>query len=87
MQLEKSERFKNEYNSFKEKIDAVQNEAVKTELNSLLNQLVAEVKAIDRQHYELSTSFKVSNNMADHKTNLLEIRKKIASKLENFKNS
>jgi predicted nuclease with TOPRIM domain len=85
MQLANSERFKNEYNSFKEKINAIQNETAKKQLNGLLNQLVAEVRAIDRQHEDLSMSFKLSNNTTDHRSNLTDIRKKIIAMLENCK--
>jgi hypothetical protein len=86
MQLANSERFKNEYNSFKEKINTIQNETAKKQLIGLLNQLVAEVRAIDRQHEDLSISFKLSNNTTDHRSNLTDIRKKIIAMLENFKN-
>jgi hypothetical protein len=81
MQLANSERFKNEYNSFKEKINAVQDETVKKELNGLLKQLVAEVNAIDRIYQNPSTISLSSTKGPDHRINLSNIRKKLADAL------
>lgn len=81
LSLVKSQQFQKEYNDFKQKIDSVQDETVKKEATELLRQLVAEVRAIDRQHEEMISSIKLSNNINDHKSNLLAIRKKISSLL------
>jgi hypothetical protein len=81
LSLVKSQQFQKEYNDFKQKIDNIKNESVKKEAIGLLRQLVAEVKAIDRQHEEMISSMKLSNTVNDHKSNLLDIRKKISSLL------
>ena len=83
LSLIKSEKFQKEYNDFKEQIDNIKNESVKKELTGLLNQLVVEVRAIDQQHEDLAMSMRLSNNIVDRKSNLLDIRKKISSLLSN----
>ena len=82
LSLVKSQQFQKEYNDFQQKIDNIKNESVKKEAIGLLRQLVAEVRAIDRQHEELASSIKLSNSINDHKSNLLDIRKKISSLLQ-----
>jgi len=81
LSLIKSEKFQKEYNDFKKQIDNIKNESVKNELTGLLKQLVMEVKAIDQQHEDLAMTMRLSNNTVDHKSNLLDIRKKISSLL------
>lgn len=81
MQLISSERFKNEYAMFKEKIDAMPDGNLKTELHMLLNQLVTTVKAIDQQCEGLSMALNTTNNSTDHRFNLTDIRKKIVKLL------
>lgn len=81
MQLANSKRFKDEYALFKEKIDAMPDGSVKIQLHALLKQLVAEVKAIDQQCEGLPMALKVTNNTTDHRSNLVDIRKKIAKML------
>jgi uncharacterized phage-associated protein len=87
MQLTNSKRFKDEYALFKEKIDAIPDGPVKTELYTLLKQLVTSVKAIDQQCEGLTLALKITNNTTDHRSNLISIRKKIAKMLDTAGNS
>lgn len=83
MKLSKNERFLKEYTDFKNKINNISDDARKKELLELLKQMVAEVNAIDQQYEELSVAFSTTNNTTDHKSNLLNIRKRLAKKLDN----
>ncbi len=82
MQLSKSERFLKEYTDFKNRINNISDETKKKELSELLKQMVAEVNAIDQQYEGLLVSFSATNNTTDHKSNLLNIRKSLAKKLD-----
>jgi hypothetical protein len=84
MLLQKSERFLKEYKSFSERISKIENENLKTELTSLLGQLVNEVKTIDAQHEEIVLIKKMPDGVNDTKNVLMSIRKKIAAKLEEY---
>jgi hypothetical protein len=83
LSLFKSEQFQKEYQKVKQQIDDSQDQVIKAELTKLLKLLVSEVKAIDQQHQELAGSMRLSNTVNDHKSNLLDIRKKISSLLGN----
>lgn len=85
MQLSKNERFLNEYNTFKEKINNISDNTVKENLNKLLAQLVSEVKAIDRMHTDPSNLAQLSNTETDYRSNIIALRKKIHSALANYK--
>lgn len=84
MKLSKNERFLKEYTDFKNKINNISDDARKKELLELLKQMVTEVNAIDQQYEGLSVAFSTTNNnTTDHKSNLLNIRKRLAKKLDN----
>lgn len=83
--LLRSERFQNEYNSFKTKIDAITNTSVKAELEVLLNTLVSEVKLLDSQHQDIASSKNLVTTNNDIKGKIADIRKKIDSKLDDCK--
>jgi hypothetical protein len=85
MQLSKNERFLNEYNTFKEKINNISDNVVKENLNKLLAQLVSEVKAIDRMHTDTSSILQLANNETNYRSNLTALRKKIHTALSNYK--
>lgn len=84
MLLQKSERFLTEYKWFSDRIAKVQNENLKSELTGLLSQLVNEVKTIDAQHEEIVLIKKMPDGVNDTKNTLMSIRKKIASKLDDY---
>lgn len=82
MLLSNNERFLNEYQEFKNKINQVNNEKIKEELQSLLNKLLTEVKIIDQQHADLKIYSKNPSELTDHRSSVLSLRKKISKKLE-----
>jgi predicted nuclease with TOPRIM domain len=84
LSLLKNERFLAEYNEWKNKIDDLDNPNLKTELQELLNKLVFEIKKLDNQHQELFSSHHLPIGVAETKSNIVDIRKKILKKLRDY---
>jgi hypothetical protein len=82
MQLIKNPRFIEEYNYFNNKINQINDSKIKSECVQLLNQLINEVKAIDRQHEDLVLATKLPSAIDDHKNNLISLRRKINQKIQ-----
>jgi len=80
MELIKSTRFLEEYNSWNDKISAINDTIKKQEMQILLKQLVNEVKKIDQLQMNLSQGI-IADSHADSRGNIIELRKKINSKL------
>jgi|688.fasta_scaffold05710_16 hypothetical protein len=84
LSLLKNERFQSEYRGWKTKIDGIEDNGIKTELQELLNKLVNEVRRLDNQHQELATSHHMPVGVNEIKSNITEIRKKILKKLRDY---
>ena len=87
MQLSKSERFVKEYEDFKTRIAKVSDPKKQAELTSLLNQLVAEVRAIDNKHGEISIIGRLPGAVTDLRENLTSIRKTLVNKLQGYESN
>lgn len=81
MLLSKNERFLNEYNTFKTKIDSIKNETIKKDLKSLLDKLVLEVRLIDQVHENIVITKKLSSDNDNKRDTLISLRKKISQKI------
>jgi len=84
MLLSKSERFLKEYDDFKNRIAKISDPAKKAELSQLLNQLVAEVRAIDNKHGEVNVAGRLPGAVTDIRENLTNIRKALVNKLQGY---
>ena len=80
MELMKSTRFLEEYNSWNDKISAINDTVKKQEMQTILRQLVNEIKQIDQFQIHLNQGL-VADSHADSRQNITELRKKINSKL------
>ena len=87
MTLLKSDRFQKEYKEFQDKVNKITNDKAKSEVTALLNQLVAEVKAIDIGHTEMFSGAKLASNVSDHRSGLSSVRKKLIAKLTECENA
>jgi hypothetical protein len=87
MQLSKSERFIKEYEEFKAKIAKVPDPKKQTELTALLNQMLAEVRAIDNKHSEISMMGRLPEAVNDLRDNLTSIRKNLVNRLQGYENN
>jgi hypothetical protein len=79
--LENSEKFKNEFNNFRDRIAAITNDSVKADLNGKLTALLREVRAIDQQHVNMFMSKELSNMIPESRSKLAEIRTYIINRL------
>ena len=85
--LENSEKFKTEFNNFRERIAQVTNEQVKTDLNKKLTEMLREVRAIDQQHVNMFMSKELSNMIPESRSKLAEVRTYIISRLSDWDRS
>lgn len=85
--LENSERFKKDYNQFRERIAKVTNERVKSECNDLLTSLLKEVRTVDNHHQDIFLSKQLPNNVEDTRNKITEIRKSLHRRLEDYERS
>jgi predicted nuclease with TOPRIM domain len=84
LNLEKSENFQKEYNTFNEKISAVSNESVRLELQGMLQNLLKEVRYLDQQHQDLSLNNRLPSAAIDSRQNIVLVRKQLMSKLRDW---
>ena len=87
MQLSKSKQFLTEYTMISDKISKITDQKIKSEMEVLVKQLVREVQSIDMLHEELIGGGKMPSKSGESKGNLISIRKKIVSKLEEYEKS
>jgi inosine/xanthosine triphosphate pyrophosphatase family protein len=80
MELIKSSRFLEEYNSWNEKILAINNTEKKQEMQRLLQQLVNEIRKIDQLQMNMGQRLVVDTS-TDLRQSIIELRKKINLKL------
>jgi len=79
--LENSEKFKTEFNNFRERISQITNEQVKTDLNKKLTELLREVRAIDQQHVNMFMSKELPTMIPESRSKLAEVRTYIINRL------
>jgi hypothetical protein len=85
--LENSEKFKTEFNNFREKISQITNESVKKDLNGKLTELLREVRTIDQQHHNMFMSKELPNMIPESRSKLAEVRNYIIAKLTDWDRS
>lgn len=84
--LEKSEKFQSEYNEWLKKAESIDNMRAKAELDGLLEQMLNEVRKIDRCHISLLVKNGIAEDVNESRKNLLNIRKKIDKILKSVSN-
>jgi Mg2+ and Co2+ transporter CorA len=80
MELMKSTRFLEEYNSWNDKISAINDTVKKQEMQTILRQLVTEIKKIDQFQMNINQGL-IADSQADSRQRITELRKKINSKI------
>ena len=81
MELAKNPRFLDEYNNWNKQIQTITDTSKKQEMQRLLQQLVNNVKKIDQSQMNISQRL-VSETISDSRQSILELRRKIHSKLK-----
>lgn len=84
LKLGQSKKFKQEYELFKNKINKIEDEEFKKELNLLLTKLVTEVKNIDSMHSDLISHNRLPIGSIDTKNNIMSIRKELVERLKDW---
>lgn len=82
MKIEQSERFINEYNDFKNKINQISDDRQRNELLGLLKQLLENVRKLDQQHQQLLVERRLPSTSENIKHDIVNIRKSIYKRLE-----
>lgn len=77
MQIINSPKFKDEYKKIVEYIEKADDTVKKVEMKRLLQELVSNVKKIDINHTDILISGKLSDDTAEARQKIIEIRKKI----------
>lgn len=84
LELIKSQRFQEEYKTYRGKIDSITNVDVRSQADSLLKTLVNEVRKLDSQHQEMFSGNQVPMALGDARSGILTLRKKIDSMLKDW---
>jgi hypothetical protein len=77
LELIKSQRFQEEYQTYQIKIKNITNEDVRNQATILLKTLVNEIKKLDNQHQDMFAGNKMPMGLSDARSNVLTIRKKL----------
>jgi hypothetical protein len=81
--LTSNERFQKEYKEFLEKISMISDEKIKSDLDQLLQKMLAEARSLDRQHEELLRGSKLATDVvSNHRSSLTAIRQQLVKKIE-----
>lgn len=88
--LQNSQRFLNDYKNYQEKILKVTDNDLNKELTALLIKLKETVMYIDRSHEQIFITGRISEDISDLKSNIINIKKTLDQKLllwnhKNFK--
>jgi predicted nuclease with TOPRIM domain len=87
LELIKSQRFQEEYKSYRSRIDKITNTDTRARLDALLGTLVNEVRKLDNQHQEMFSGNKVPSSLSDSRYSILTVRKKIDTILKDWERS
>jgi hypothetical protein len=83
--LYKSEKFQKEYQEYMRQIEEIALPAVRQRAETLLANLVGEVKFLDRQHEEMFVTNKLPMRLGESKSKLMEIRRDLTKLLKDSK--
>ena len=84
MQLSKSSQFQNEFKNFSDRASKITNERIKKEVEEDLRSLVNEVRLLDQFHQDQLFQKNLSGSATDSRNKILDIRKRIAKKLDGW---
>lgn len=84
MKLRDNPKFKEDLNRYQQEILEVADERLKTELKDLLLMFTREAAAIDMHHDTLLLNGRMPTAVADSRSNLASIKKKLDAKLSSI---
>lgn len=77
-----TDRFQNDLTKYKSAIEKISNQEEKDQLQKLLNDLILNVKRMDNMYLDIVYSGQLTSIGAEMRDKILEIRKKLDSKLK-----
>lgn len=84
--IQNSERFKNEYKKYQERIAKVTHEPLQQKLTEALLKLREQVVFLDRQHEQVYVSYRIPADVQETRNNISQIRKILEEKLTAWEN-
>lgn len=84
MQVSKSSQFQTEFKNFSDRVAKITNERIKKEVEDDLRSLLNEVRLLDQLHQDLLFQKNLSGSASDSKNKILDIRRRIAKKLDSW---
>ena len=79
--IQNSERFRNEYKKYQERIAKVTHEPLQQKLTEALLKLREQVVFLDRQHEQIYVSYRIPADVQETRNNISQIRKILEEKL------
>lgn len=79
--IQNSERFKNEYKQYQERIARITHEPLQQKLTETLLKLREQVVFLDRQHEQVYVSYRIPTDIQETRNNIVQIRKVLEEKL------
>jgi paraquat-inducible protein B len=77
MKIQNSERFKQEYQRFQERISSVTDEDLQRKLIDMLLRIKSQVQALDQQHDHVFLTGKVPNDISETRGELTQTRREL----------
>ncbi len=85
--IQNSERFKQDYKQFQDRIAKVTNESLQQKLTELLLNLKEQIIFLDRQHEQVYVSFRIPTDVQETRNNIGQIRKSLEDRLATWESS
>jgi len=85
--IQNSERFKQDYKQFQDRISKVTNESLQKKLTELLLNLKEQIVFLDRQHEQVYVSYRIPTDVQETRNSVSQIRKSLEDKLAVWENS
>jgi len=82
LELTKSQRFQTEYQGYQTKIEKITSSEIKNQATLLLKTLINEVRKLDNQHQEMFSGNQIPMGLADVRSGIVGIRKKLNALLK-----
>lgn len=82
MLLEQNDKIQKEISEYKRKINLLNDNHIKIELNQLLMQIISGIKSIDQQHTDLFFGGASLSNLRETRDSLTSARKKLEKRIK-----
>jgi len=84
LSLFNSERFQNEYKTYKEQIEQITDLRLKSKLENHLSKLVSQIKHLDNHHAEMIFTKQIKEMSGDNREKVMEIRRFLDKSIKDY---